>query len=550
MAEDANRTVHAQQAFEFSEVFGYKFDPVLYGKARPRRLKLQQPDGPSTAGGKLARQSLVLVPDDDGSNLVVGFIDATQKTAELRSFKTVSQQFSARFKAKIDMTQQEYEDLLADLRSFLKIQKIDHKIIEASAGPRPKPAAQAQPQAGQAKPRGDDGHARDWDRHRLRSRVHRLRRSGAMSFETRDTSKYHDGHDDGFEPVEALDLSKVTSFADLLRGYQKASFGARRIGDAFEVMKAMAEDQDCYVVMTLSGAMTVAKMGLVVCEMIERGYVDLIVSTGALQAHGMIEGSGMQHFKYRAEMDDAELFEKGYDRVYDTLELEKNLDALELIVREVLNDIPDGAVVGSVDIFDRLGAHLVERFPDGRGIVKSAHEHHVPIIVPAFTDSEMGLDVSVNNEIRADEGRGQFSFDPFRDLRFYRDAVVDRERLGIFTIGGGVPRNWAQQIGPYLEISQSRRGIEGGKTQRFSYGVRICPDSEHWGGLSGCTYSEGTSWGKFVPEAEGGRYAEVLADATMVWPLLVKALMETVPYKNRSRESPRSSSKKRIAQKP
>ena len=62
--------------------------------------------------------------------------------------------------------------------------------------------------------------------------------------------------------------------------------------------------------------------------------------------------------------------------------------------------------------------------------------------------------------------------------------------------------------------------------RRFQYGVRLCPEPVHWGGLSGCTYSEGVSWGKFVARADGGRYAEVLADATVTWPLLVKAVQE------------------------
>jgi deoxyhypusine synthase len=347
----------------------------------------------------------------------------------------------------------------------------------------------------------------------------------------RDTNKYHHGHDDGLEPVESIDLGRVGTFSDLLRSYQSASFGARRLGDAYSVLVDMAKDEHCFVVMTLSGAMTVAKMGLVICEMIERGYVDMIVSTGALQAHGMIEGSGMKHYKYRPGMSDEMLYERGYDRVYDTLELERNLDGLELIVRPVLDAIPDGAVVGSWDIMKMLGKHLAELFPGQRGILKAAYEHDVPVIIPAFTDSELGLDVACNNQIRREEGRSGFVFDPFIDVYFYRDLAVEQERLGIFTIGGGVPRNWAQQLGPFLEISQLRRGITEGTTQRFRYGVRICPDSEHVGHLSGCTYSEGMSWGKFAPEKEGGRYAEVLCDATMVWPLLIRALIETVPRK-------------------
>lgn len=347
----------------------------------------------------------------------------------------------------------------------------------------------------------------------------------------RESEQFHDGYQDGYEPVEALDLSKIHSFADMLDAYRKTSFGARQLGEALSVFEEMVNDPDCYVVCTLTGAMTVAKMGLVLCEMIERGYVDCVISTGALQAHGMIEGAGLKHFKYTPGMDDAELYEKGYDRVYDTLELESNLDAIELIVRKVLDKVPSDEPLGSKDITRRLGDHLAEHFEGQRGILKSACEHDVPVYIPAFTDSELALDVAVHNRFRAREGRGPIRFDPFIDLEHYTKQVQGAKKLGIFTIGGGVPRNWAQQVGPFLEISRMRLGITEAETQRFQYGIRICPEPVHWGGLSGCTYSEGMSWGKFVPIEEGGRYAEVYSDATLVWPMLIKALIERAPKK-------------------
>jgi deoxyhypusine synthase len=88
-----------------------------------------------------------------------------------------------------------------------------------------------------------------------------------------------------------------------------------------------------------------------------------------------------------------------------------------------------------------------------------------------------------------------------------------------------VPRNWAQQVGPYLEILRGRTGADE-PVRRYKYAVRICPEPEHWGGLSGCSYSEGVSWGKFVPESDGGRHVEVHADATIAWPIIVRAVIE------------------------
>ena len=88
-----------------------------------------------------------------------------------------------------------------------------------------------------------------------------------------------------------------------------------------------------------------------------------------------------------------------------------------------------------------------------------------------------------------------------------------------------MPRNWAQEVGPYVDIMNHRLDLDQ-RAPRYRYAVRICPEPTHWGGLSGCTYSEGVSWGKFVPPEEGGRFAEVYADATTVWPLLIKGVLE------------------------
>lgn len=333
-----------------------------------------------------------------------------------------------------------------------------------------------------------------------------------------------DGVSDGLVPLETLDLSKVSSVDDLVRGMGSTSFAGRSLGEAADVLEAMIEDPDCLVVATLSGAMTIAKMGLVLCDMIDRGWLQAIVSTGALMAHGFVEATGRTHFKVDPTMSDPELFQRGYDRVYDTLELEQSLDDVEPIVRAALDTFEPGQRYASHELHDRLGRWLAEN-TEGRGILRSAHEQGVPVYVPAFTDSELGLDVALHMRRARRAGVEPPLYDGFADLEALTAQVAGANEIGIFTVGGGVPRNWAQQIAPYLDIIASRLG-EGVPVRRFRYGVRLCPEPVHWGGLSGCTYSEGVSWGKFVPLEEGGRYAEVLADATISWPLLVKAVAE------------------------
>jgi len=333
-----------------------------------------------------------------------------------------------------------------------------------------------------------------------------------------------DGVSDGLEPLEPLDLSRVDSADDLVRAMSRTAFAGRTLGESADVLEAMIRDPDCLVVCTLSGAMTIAKMGLVICDMIEQGWVQSVVSTGALMAHGFVEAAGLNHFKYDPRMNDEELYAKGYDRVYDTLELEQSLDDVETIVYAVMQELGPGEVFSSADLHRRMGKWLIEHRP-GRGVLKSAYEHGVPVYVPAFTDSELGLDVALYFERCRREGVQPPVYDGFRDLDEYTEQVKAAPTCGIFTVGGGVPRNWAQQVAPYLEIMRVRLQIEM-PLRQFKYGVRLCPEPVHWGGLSGCTYTEGVSWGKFVPRNKGGRYAEVLADATVTWPLIVKAVQE------------------------
>jgi deoxyhypusine synthase len=358
----------------------------------------------------------------------------------------------------------------------------------------------------------------------------------------RHESEYGTGFDDRLEPTVPIDLAKVDSISDLVQFYADTAIGARRVGEAADILTEMTRDPECYTVVTISGAMTVAKMGLVLCEMIENGMVQAIVSTGALMAHGFVEASGRVHFKYDPAMDDKALFDRGYNRVYDSLELEKNLDEVEEIVMQVLDASDDGSPWSSVRLNQELGAHL-SRHKSGRGILRSAWEHDVPVYVPAFTDSELGLDFAIHNHRREAKKKARLQFDPFLDLDDYTQRIDVQKRIGIFTVGGGVPRNWAQQVGPYLDILAKRAAVGRGMV-RFQYGVRICPEPAHWGGLSGCTYSEGVSWGKFIPESEGGRFAEVHADATIVWPLVVKAVLERLDARQVSGKRRRGSGRR------
>lgn len=348
-----------------------------------------------------------------------------------------------------------------------------------------------------------------------------------------------DGQADGLSPLESLDLDNISTFSELVEAMGRTAFSGRKLGEAYEVLLEMARDAECEVVLTISGAMTVAKQGTIICEMIDRGLVKAVVATGALIAHGLTESIGLTHYRMDPSQRDKELYDRGYNRIYDTVELESNLNQVEELVRSVLDTHEPGAAAWSSAEFCRAVGEVLARRDEGRGILRSAWERDVPVFIPAFTDSEIGLDFSTwamkkhldEQAVHPDAAEPGSTleavprFNPFLDLQEYAKLAGRAARLGIFTIGGGVPRNWAQQVAPYYEIANARLSTSW-RQPRFHYGVRICPEPAHLGGLSGCTYSEGVSWGKFVPPEEGGRFAELPADATLALPLLMKAVFE------------------------
>ena len=314
-----------------------------------------------------------------------------------------------------------------------------------------------------------------------------------------------------------------TSVASLMSDLARYGGVASQVAKGAEALHAMVRDKQCLRFLTITGAMTVGKMDLVICDMIETGLINAISSTGALMAHGLVSSIGLKHYKYNPAYDDTALARRKLNRVTDTLEPETNLDTVEEVIGKVIHRL-DGARPTSPTVLNKLiGKYLAENYPNERGILKSAYLCGVPVFVPAFVDSELGNDLYIHNIKRKRRGKKPILMDLESDSKELVKLVTAAKRFGIFTIGGGVPRNNVQNVAPLIEIINQRLGTNL-PPRRFTYGIRICPDRPHFGHLSGCTYSENESWRK---AARNGVYAEIQADATQVWPFLVKYILET-----------------------
>lgn len=327
-----------------------------------------------------------------------------------------------------------------------------------------------------------------------------------------------------FRTLEERLENKKTTVRSLLQ--ELAWFGgpATSASHGFETFEQMIDDPDCTVIATFSGIMTVSKMGGLIAQMIDQKMVQAIASTGALICHGFVEGVGLKHFKYDPKFNDVEMADQKLNRITDCIEPEENLDQVEEILKHVLDKKIDGTkTVSPSQICFFIGEHMDQHYPEGSSILRSAYKANIPVFIPASVDSELGNDIYINNKERALEKRRPIIVNHEIDSRKLVDLAINSKKLGIFSLGGGVPRNNIQNVAPLIEIMSERLNL-GYPEKMFTYGCRIDPTLPYLGNLSGCTYSEGGSWRKM--DLRKGRFSEVLADATMIFPFYMAAMKE------------------------
>lgn len=327
--------------------------------------------------------------------------------------------------------------------------------------------------------------------------------------------------------ISPISPKDVASVEDLLTRLGGCSFQGRALSRCLDVLENMVRDTDCMVVMTLAGAMVPGGMEELVTQFIEHGIIDALVSTGANMSHSMVNHADVEnqgHFVGATAVDDAELFEHHINRIYDTFLPEEGYHNGEMLLEEILKrhfvrqgiDPTEPWIVRPQELFRITGEALDSL--GKRGILAAAAHHNVPIYCGATSDSEYALNL-VKYNLR---NNWNIVLDELADVKVFAHSLLHKERGGTIIVGGGVPRNWAQQAWPLLDMT--------GATERHGYDrtVRIFTDSPSWGGLSGCTISESVSWGKYT---ENAVTAEVQCDATIALPLLAVGLFERLGIK-------------------
>jgi deoxyhypusine synthase len=308
----------------------------------------------------------------------------------------------------------------------------------------------------------------------------------------------------------------------LLRAFDWTSFQSRTLARCVDIFVSMLEDpQRPTVFCGLAGAMVPAGMKSVVSTMVKRNLIDVIVSTGANMYHDLVEALGGHHYVGSPHADDTVLRKENIDRIYDTYADEAKFRAVDNMIMFFADDLAKQNIgeLSSRSFLNLLGGLIHKKSPMKEkkdSIIWNCWNEGVPIFVPALCDSSLGLAMTQHYIRSLERKQRSLVIDQIRDnyeiLQIKRKAA----KTGVIYVGGGVPKNYIQQTA-YLQ------DMFGVPDAGHDYGFQITTDSPQWGGLSGCTFREGLSWGK---EKSEGEYATCYCDATIALPLIVKATLE------------------------
>jgi len=321
------------------------------------------------------------------------------------------------------------------------------------------------------------------------------------------------------ETIEHVDIKAIDS-TEIIRAMSKMSFSSRDTARAADILEQMIDDRECSIFLTIAGSTSAAGCMQVYVDMVKSNMVDAVVATGAsIVDMDFFEALGFKHYRGTSHIDDSMLRASYIDRIYDTYIDEEELQRCDHAVKEIADALPPGIYSSRAFILE-MGRYLTEHAVKTDSLVQAAYENDVPIFCPAFSDSSAGFGLCLHQE-----GKERYvSIDSVRDFRELTEIKIKAGKTGVFMIGGGVPKNFAQDTVVCAEVL-------GHEVDMHAYAVQITVADVRDGACSSSTLREASSWGKVSVANEQMVYAE----ATTVLPLIASAVYHRGSWKNREK---------------
>jgi deoxyhypusine synthase len=313
-------------------------------------------------------------------------------------------------------------------------------------------------------------------------------------------------------PINPLQLAGQENIADMIDTvFSKSGFNGRRLAEAAKLYAHMLSENTT-VALTIAGAMTPIGMSGVIISLMEKGFVDFIISTGANIYHDLHRPYDQPMVQGEVEADDNVLADEGIARIYDVfISDEDTLIATDKVILDAVKGLDAELPLSTAQLHHHLGMAVKQSAPKPeRSFVVRAAELGVPIYTSSPGDSSIGMNLIVPHMFDR-----PIQLNPLKDVIETAAIVRDADTNGVVVVGGGSPKNFYLQTQPTLK-QILRDESKGG----HDYFIQLTTDSPHWGGLSGATPQEARSWGK-IKDARKDNVV-VYSCASLTFPLLAQ----------------------------
>ncbi len=326
------------------------------------------------------------------------------------------------------------------------------------------------------------------------------------------------------QKIQHVDI-KQHNCVPLVEAMQSMAFSARDLARAADIYDRMVRDPDCGIILCLAGSLVSAGLKQVFVDLVRNRLVDCIVSTGAnIVDQDFFEGLGFSHYiaseRLKAGLDDDQLRDLHIDRIYDTLIDEDELRICDDTTKIIADSLPPRPY-SSREFIREMGAYLAEHGKNKDSIVLAAYEEEVPIFCPAFSDCSAGFGLVAHQHARGDQPK--VGIDSVKDFYELTQIKIANPTTGILMIGGGVPKNFTQDIVVAAEIL-------GEDPPMHKYAVQVTVADVRDGALSSSTLKEASSWGKVDTAWE----QMVFSEATLAVPLIAGYAYHKGNWRNRA----------------
>jgi len=322
--------------------------------------------------------------------------------------------------------------------------------------------------------------------------------------------------------IKHIDIASFDA-TPIINSMRDMSFTSRDTANAADILDRMISDKDCTIMLTLAGSTSAGGCMQVYADMIRYNMIDAIVATGAsIVDMDFFEALGYKHYRGSQFVDDKVLRSLYIDRIYDTYIDEEELQNCDQTILEIANSL-EHRPYSSREFIHEMGKYLVKNSKKKDSLIQLAYEHNVPIFCPAFSDSSAGFGLVRH---QWDNPESHLSIDSVKDFLELTRVKLAAKTTGLFMIGGGVPKNFAQDTVVCAEIL-------GFESPMHQYAVQITVADVRDGACSSSTLKEASSWGKVETIYEQMVYAE----ATSVLPLIVSYNYHKKTWEKRSRRN-------------